>query len=194
MDAKDVGELYSGCRTYRRFQQRPVSEALLRKMVRNARKRSCAMNAQILRYIVVSRPDMVARMQPLLRWAAALPKDIGTPKVGEQPTAFIAVLKTGQSSAYSDIDAGIALDTMALTAWEAGVGSCILANIDRSGIRDLLEIPEDQELRVVLALGYPAHRSQTVEVPENGNLKYYVDKRRDYFVPKYKLEDVAKFI
>ena len=83
--------MYDTCRTYRRFEQKPVEPELLRTLADVARKRSCGRNGQCLRFTVVESPANVKAMQPLLRWAAALPKEIGTPKEGEQPVAFVVV-------------------------------------------------------------------------------------------------------
>lgn len=189
----ELASLYDTCRTYRRFEQKPVDPALLRTLADVARKRSCGRNGQSLRFTVVASPANVKAMQPLLRWAAALPKEIGTPREGEQPVAFVVVSRPKEAnSTITSIDVGIALDAMAITAWTQGVGSAILAAVDRAKIAALLEIPEDREVVTVLALGYPAHKS-TLVPGEEGKLAYYVDEARDYYVPKLPLEKVADF-
>lgn len=75
---------YQGMRTYRRFHQEPVPEAVLGEMMENVRIASCAKNDQPLIYTVVRSAEMVKAMQPLVKWAAALPKELGTPVEGEQ--------------------------------------------------------------------------------------------------------------
>lgn len=190
----DLPVLYDSCRTYRRFLQKPLEPGLLRTLVDVARKRSCGRNSQWLRFVAVEQPENVKAMQPLLHWAAALPKEIGTPKEGEQPVAFVVAAKPRNASPMiSDIDLGIALDAMAITAWQKGVGSAILAAVDRKKIAALLEIPEGLEVNIVLALGYPAHKSTLVSGEEGKSLDYYVDGNRDYYVPKLPLEKVAEF-
>ena len=124
----ELASLYDTCRTYRRFEQKPVDPALLRTLADVARKRSCGRNGQSLRFTVVASPANVKAMQPLLRWAAALPKEIGTPREGEQPVAFVVVSRPKEANpTITSIDVGIALDAMAITAWTQGVGSAILA-------------------------------------------------------------------
>lgn len=190
----DLAELYKGCRTYRRFSQKPVSHELLRRMLEVARTASSAANAQPLRYTVVEDPRAVTAMQPLVRWAAALPRELGTPVEGEQPTAFVVISKAEGANAFSDIDVGIAANMLASLAWEQGVGSCMMGAIDVGGIAELLGVPSGQTPRLVLALGYPAHASTVVEVPGTGELKYYLDERRDYFVPKRPFDEVVRFV
>lgn len=186
--------LYDGCRSYRRFKQQAVPREILTKVVDTARKRSSAMNAQPLRYVVVTSAEKVAAVQPCLRWAAKLPKDIGTPKPDEQPTAFVVVLQPETANRFADIDLGIALDTMAITAWSHGVGSCIVAAVDQKALTKIVPVPEGFAIGVVLALGYPAHKSTVVAPDDDHGLAYYVDEKRDYYVPKRALEAVATVI
>lgn len=191
---ENVSDLLQGCRTYRRFTQEPVPAELLDELIENARITNSAANAQPLRYVVVSSPEMVAKMQPLVKWAAALPPELGTPKEDEQPTAFIAISKTADANAFADIDLGLAAHAIITTAWEAGVGSCMMGAIAIKSIEELLEIPEDQNLRLVIALGYPSHESTLVDVPADGKLAYYLDDERNYYVPKRPVEEIARFV
>ena len=189
----DLHELYVGCRTYRRFTQEPVPEAVIREALENARIASCGRNAQPLRYIAVTSAEGVRDMQPLVKWAAALPPEIGTPKEGEQPTAFILLLKTAGAGAFSDVDAGIAANTIVTTAWSRGVGSCLMGAINIPKIKERFAIPEETELRLAIALGYPAHRSTLADMPADGSFHYYVDEKRDYYVPKRAFDEIVRF-
>ncbi len=190
---QEMAELFTGCRTYRRFKQEPVPQALLHTLVNVARERSCARNGNVLRYAVVSRKALVAGMQPLLRWAAALPPEIGTPRPGEQPVAFVVILREKGAGPLSDIDVGIAADAMAITAWQQGVGSAILASVNHPKVKELLQLPEDWDIRLVLALGYPAHTSTLVTPQDGASLDYYVDEARNYFVPKRSESQVIRY-
>lgn len=184
-------ELALACRTYRRFTQDEVPQELLAMMVENARISNSAMNQQPLRYVVVREPELVAAMQPLLHWAAKLPKEIGTPKEGEQPTAFIVVCTEGRDTPYTGVDMGIAVRTMTLTACEGGVGSCILGAVEFPHVHALLGLPESWRPRLVLALGYPDHASVVTDLPADGDTAYYVNEDRDYFVPKRREADIV---
>lgn len=185
--------LYKGCRSYRRFKQEKVPLELLSEMAEAARIRSSAMNQQVLRYAVIYSTETVKKVQPCLRWAAKLPKEIGTPKEGEQPTAFIVVLSSAKASMLSGIDMGIALDTMAIIAWQKGVGSCIVNNVDRKKLAEVIDLPEGFTIGPVLALGYPAHTSTIVAPDKEHGLSYYVDEERNYYVPKRHSQDVIKY-
>ena len=65
--------------------------------------------------------------------------------------------------------------------------------VNKGGIARLLDIPqEDEEVKLVLALGKPAHKSTVVDVPESGKLAYYLDDERNYYVPKRALADIVR--
>jgi len=134
--------------------------------------------------------ELVAAMQPLVHFAAMLPNNAGKPLSGEEPTAFI-VICCASKSGWTDVDVGIAARTMTLTACEAGVGSCMLGNVEFPKVSALLEIPEEWKPRLVLALGYPGCASCLVDVPEDGSLQYTINEDRDYFVPKLAGKDIA---
>lgn len=189
----DLHELYVGCRTYRRFTQEAVPEEVIRDALENARIASAGKNAQSLRYIAVTSSEGVRDMQPLVKWAAALPPEIGTPKEGEQPTAFILIVKTPDAGAFSDVDLGIAANTIVTTAWSHGFGSCLMGAINIPKIKERFGIAEEDTLRLAIALGRPSHRSTLVEIPESGDYAYYVDEARDYYVPKRAFDDVVRF-
>ena len=189
-----LSELYEGCRTYRRFSQDPVPENVIGEILSNLRARSSARNGQILKFYVIQSPEKVGKMQPLVKWAGALPPEIGTPKQGEQPTAFVVITKPENAGGFSDVDVGIAADTIALTAWNHGFGSCMMGAINTKEIGKLLELPEGESVRLAIALGRPAHKSTIVDVPEDGSLNYYVDGERDYYVPKKTVAEISKIV
>ena len=87
----DIMEFLKTRRTYRRFEQKPVEPAIAREIMEAARIASCGANRQTLKYVLVQSPEMVAKMQPLVHWAAYLPPEQGQPKPDETPVLFVAV-------------------------------------------------------------------------------------------------------
>lgn len=176
-------EFLASRRTYRRFAQRPVPQEVVENILQAARLASSAANRQPLKFVVVQTPQAVAAVNALVRWAGYLPREIGTPTAEECPTLYVALLQDTALSPGSDTDAGLALANMTAAAWAAGVGSCIMQAIDKPQLCALFGLPEQLSLHSVTAFGYPAHRAQVVEM-QNGDVKYYVDSARDYYVPK----------
>lgn len=190
----DIMELLAGRRTYRRFLQKPVPAGVVADMVEAVRLSSCGANRQAIRLVVVQSPAMVAKVQPLVKWAAYLPPEQGVPKPGEQPVLFVAVVQDASIPGDKDTDAGIALANLTLAAWARGVGSCIMGAIDRPRLAELLGLSENEKLHSMVALGYPAHASRVVPLTEATGVKYYLDENRDYCVPKRAAGDIARFV
>ena len=137
----DFHTLCTGCRTYRRFKQKQIPEEILDELLENARIASSAMNGQPLRYVLVKTPEAVRKIQSCFYFAAALPKELGQPKEGEQPTAFIILCRKA-ANLPGQMDIGIAVRTMNLNAYNHGVGSCILGNVEFESGSSLMKHPD----------------------------------------------------
>lgn len=185
----DMMEFLRSRRTYRRFAQRAVAPEILTEAVDAARIASCGANRQTVRYCIVESPAAVAAVQPLVHWAAYLPREQGTPQPDELPTAFIAILQDDRLPGANDVDIGLALGSLTAAAWAHGVGSCIMGAIDRPALTKLLGLPEGLRLCYMVALGYPTHESHLVEI-QDGSMKYYLDENRNYCVPKRGMEEI----
>ena len=190
----DILELLASRRTYRRFLQKPVPADVIADMAEAVRLSSCGANRQAIRLVVVQSPEMVAKVQPLVKWAAYLPPEQGTPQPEEQPVLFAAVVQDTSIPGDKDTDAGIALANLTLAAWAKGVGSCIMGAIDRPRLTELLGLSENEKLHSMVALGYPAHASRVVPLTEATGVKYYLDENRDYCVPKRAAAGIARFV
>ena len=135
-----VMETLNTRRTYRRFEQKPVEPAIAREIMEAARIASCGANRQTLKYVLVQSPEMVAKVQPLVKWAGYLPPEQGTPKADELPTFYAAVVQDTAIPGDLATDTGIALANMTLAAWDKGVGSCIMGAINKPALTALLGI------------------------------------------------------
>ena len=156
-------------RTYRRFAQKAVPQDVVDDIVEAVRLSSCGANRQAVRLVVVNKPEEVAKVQPLVKWAAYLPPEQGTPKADQLPN-------------------------MTLAAWDKGVGSCIMGAINKPALTELLGIEEPQKLAFMVAFGYPAHKAHIVPLTAETGVKYYLDENRDYCVPKRSKEEIAKYL
>ena len=187
-----VMETLNTRRTYRRFEQKAVEPAIAREIMEAARIASCGANRQTLKYVLVQSPEMVAKVQPLVKWAGYLPPEQGTPKADELPTFYAAVVQDTAIPGDLATDTGIALANMTLAAWDKGVGSCIMGAIDKPALTALLGIEEPQKLAFMVAFGYPTHKASIVPMTEQTGVKYYLDENRDYCVPKRSAEEIAR--
>ena len=70
-----VMELLTTRRTYRRFEQKAVPQDVVDDIVQAVRLSSCGANRQAVRLVLVQSPEMVAKVQPLVKWAGYLPPE-----------------------------------------------------------------------------------------------------------------------
>ncbi len=187
-----IMETLAARRTYRRFAQKPVPQDVVEDMVEALRLSSCGANRQAVKLVVVQSPEMVAKVHPLVKWAAYLPPEQGTPKADEQPVMYLAVVQDSAIPGDLNTDTGIALANITLAAWDKGVGSCIMGAINKPALSELLGIAEPDKLAFMVALGYPAHTAKVVPMTEETGIKYYLDEDRNYCVPKRSREELAR--
>ena len=190
-------ELLKTRRTYRRFEQKEISQEIIDEILLAARLASSAANKQPLSYVVIRDREKVDKVFSYTSWAGYLPPEQGQPKKDEQPTLFIAVVENLDINRDCDTDAGLAISNMTLAAWNHGVGSCMIGACNKPVLSEMFGLTENQKLHTVVAFGYPSHvsRIEDIEDPADPNaVKYYLDENRDYVVPKRKLEDVVKYL
>jgi nitroreductase len=189
MKMKDLQSLIEKNRSYRRFEfSRKISEDVLVALVDTARISQSAANLQPLSYLTIGHEEMVAKVHRHMRWAGYLPNWNG-PVNEERPVAYIIVLgNTEIKQTYREVDAGLAMQNMCICAASEGIGSCIIGNLDKKPLVELLEIPEQYEIIYAVAFGYPVENVQIV--PFAGDVKYYRDIHQNHFVPKRLLKDV----
>lgn len=181
-------------RTYRRFAQKAVPQDVVEDIIEAVRLSSCGANRQAVRLVVVNKPEDVASVQPLVKWAAYLPPEQGTPKADELPTLYVAVVQDTAIPGDLNTDTGIALANITLAAWAKGVGSCIMGAINKPALSELLGIAAPDKLAFMVALGYPTHAARVVPMTEKTGIKYYLDENGDYCVPKRSVEELARTV
>lgn len=171
-------------RSYRRFKQEPAPDLkTLQGLVELARLAPSASNQQPLSYVLVQDPKKRADVFSCLTWAGYL-TGWGGPKEGERPTAYIIILSNPKLNTKPGIDVGLAAQTMLLGAQEKGFGGCLLGSIDRPRLRELLDLPLDLEIELVMALGTPGEEVRLTTVGSDGDIRYWRDENDVHFVPK----------
>ena len=188
----ELMELLKTRRTYRRFEQKPIPDGDLEAILESARYASSAGNRQPLRYLVIRDPEKLSHVFEHTKWAAYLPPEQGTPKETERPVMFIAVLidENIASASAAGTDAGLAISNMTLTAWDRGIGSCIIGACDRPWLAEHLALPPKWYLHSLVAFGYPLHTSVCEKF--TGSVEYYLDDKGNYHVPKRSVKEVTK--
>lgn len=182
-------------RTIRFYQQKPVAEKHLIKMVEAALHAPSAANNLPLRYTIVRNQDLVQAVFYHTRYGGRV-----TPKRSPEwnktaPTAFIAVsaVKNGpEVSPMVYADSGAAIMSMQFTAVQENLGTCWIGAFNSKEVTNLLEIPASEQLLFLLAVGHPAETPVEDTIEINESVAYYLDTFDRLHVPKYKLEAVTR--
>ncbi len=185
-----LNELIRKNRSYRRYYQEiPIDLSTLRELVDLARLSASGGNLQPLKYILSCDADRNTAIFPHLAWAAYLKEWTG-PQEGERPSAYIIVLGDTQLAQSFGCDHGIAAQSILLGAAEKGLGGCIIASIDKIGLRESLQIPEQYHILLVIALGKPKEKVAIESVKPSGEIRYWRDDEGIHHVPKRALDDI----
>lgn len=177
-------------RSYRRFEETfEISKKTLIELVELARFSPSARNQQVLKFLLSWTREKNNLIFPTLSWAGDI-KTWGGPKQGERPSAYIVILGDTHISLNFYCDHGIAGQSILLGAVEKGLGGCMLAAIKRDLLRKNLNIADQYEILLVIALGRPAEKVILEDVNDSGDIKYYRDKNDVHHVPKRTLEEL----
>jgi nitroreductase len=174
-------------RSYRRFyEDEKIERDTLRELVDLARHSAAAGNLQPLKYILSWDVKRNNRIFPHLSWAGYL-RDWAGPGKGERPSAYIMIL--GDRTIVKDFgcDHGIAAQSILLGAVEKGLGGCIIGSVRREKLRRALNIPEQYQVLLVLALGKPKEEVVIEDVGADGDIKYWRDNKGVHHVLKRSL-------
>jgi len=177
-------------RSYRRFYQEvPIACETLRELVDLARLSASGANRQPLKYVVSCQPERNAQIFPNLKWAGYLP-EWGGPAEGERPAGYVVILGDTAITQSFGIDHGIAAQSIMLGATEKGLGGCMIASINKEGLRQVLGIDPHYEILLVLALGKPKETVVIDPVGPEGDIKYWRDGEQVHHVPKRALAEI----
>jgi nitroreductase len=177
-------------RSYRRFHQEiDIKLETLRELVDLARLSGSARNAQPLKYILSCEPQRNSLIFPHLAWAGYI-KGWSGPCEGERPSAYIIILGDTEISRSFGCDHGVAAQSIMLGATEKGLGGCIIASIEKEGLRKALQIPTRYEILLILALGKTKETVVIETVGPSGDIKYWRDNNGVHHMPKRLLDDI----
>lgn len=186
-------DLVKQARSHRGFRQdRKVTRQELEHLVECARFTPAARNDQVLKYYLAEKPETVAAIQPLTKWAGAL-AELHLPRKGAEPVAYIVICLDGslaENPTPYQRDVGIVAQTMLLAAVEMGLNGCMIGSFAAGELREKLGLPEAIKPQLLLALGEGTDRIVMTDVGEDSSTTYYRDAEDTHYVPKRTLEQL----
>lgn len=158
----DFQQLLATRESVRSYLEKPVEREQLVGMVEDAMLSPSACNSQPWKFIIVDEEEKKQAVRPFLKdEALRLNRHV------DKAPAFIAVCETpanlsilgdgAYSQKYAQMDIGIAVQTLCLSAVSRGLATCIMGGMHDEGIKGALGIPQDVPLRLMVAVGYNKH-------------------------------------
>lgn len=151
----DIYTAISTRKSVRAYEDKPVPDEVLARILEAARIAPSASNRQEWRFIVVRDPDTRQQLVP----AAGNQRF-----VGQAPVVLACCAETDEHKmpcghlSYT-IDLAIAVDHITLCAAAEGLGTCWIGAFDEQPVRDILGIPKEIRVVALLPLGYPVDAS-----------------------------------
>ena len=174
-------ELIERRESCRNYQNTPVEKEKLEKCMEAARIAPSACNSQPWSFLVINSPTLSPKVAECLQ-------GMGLNKFAEICPSFIVVIeekanltaKLGgivKDQYYAPIDIGIAASYITLAATEQGLSSCIMGWFHENKLKELLKIPRNKRIRLVIGVGYAASKTLR-EKKRKGidEIMTYVDK------------------
>lgn len=159
----DVFEAIEKRKSIRNYEPRPVPKAKLLKILEAARLAPSARNIQHRHFIVVT--DLAKRK--------ALSAGVFAKFLIQAPMVIAACGDEKKSSKWYAVDVAIAVENMVLAATGEGLGTCWIGSYDENQVKELLKIPKNLRVVVLLAVGYQSEK-------ENLGIKVFraINKRK----------------
>lgn len=136
----------------RAYQDKPVEQAMLDRVLGAARLAPSGSNRQPWKFVVVRDAETRAKLI-----AACCDQAF----VGKAPVVIAGVGLAPDRSMRCDVpgdpvDVAIAMEHIALAATAEGLGTCWIGAFAQDSVRDLLGVPKDAKVIEVMTLGHPA--------------------------------------
>ncbi len=149
----------------RKYTAQKVEKEVIIDLIKTMQTSPSACNSQPYK-CVVTQDEMAfsihkAIMNPLLP-INRFTKDVSTfVVVCETPAKLMRGLNDQQK--YAQMDLGIAVSTFCYAAADVGLATCIIGSFNEEKVKELLNIPEEIKVRLIISLGYADNEERVVK-------------------------------
>ncbi len=160
-----IMEVIKQRRSIRDYEDRPVPDEKLNRILEAARLSPSARNSQDRKFIVIRDKEQRRKLaqsaghQPHVAKAPVLIAAVGTKPEYHMPNGVPAY----------PVDLAIALDHMTLVAVEEGLGTCWIGGFSQEIAKRVLNVPDRYTIAALLTLGFPK------TIPESKPRKTFED-------------------
>ena len=162
---KDFAELALKRQSCRHYTNEAVSKVDIMKCLEAARLAPSSCNSQPWNFVVVTSDDKRGKLAELVQIVGANKFSASVPAMivlceEESPNLMPAVLKKWGCKHFAQGDMGAAAAYITLQASDLGLGTCIMGTFNEEDVKNLLDIPSEQTVRTIIALGHPEANSE----------------------------------
>jgi nitroreductase len=148
MNPDEVLDLMKNRRSTRDFQDKPIPDEIIQKVLIGAQWCQSANNAQPWRLIVIKNKEIIKKISDICSYGHFIKK---------APIAIAIVGDKKQSPKWYIYDNSMLSHQICLLAWAYGIGTCWIGSMDRDKVGTVLKIQKTEEIITVLPLGYPVN-------------------------------------
>ena len=134
-----------GRRSIRSFQETPIPDNEIEMILEAGRWTPSASHRQPWEFIIIENQVTRNQLSKLSFWGQFL---------AQAPVAIAIVVDPRKSGTYI-IDGACATQNMMLVAWELGLGTCWIADMNTNEAKRILGIPKELYIITVTPLGFP---------------------------------------
>jgi len=142
----DVAKAVKSMLAVREYQDKAIDDATVTRIVESGRVTASARNRQQWDFVVVRDKQRIKELGALATTGGYL---------ANAQLAIAVVVPDGLGGA---MDGARAAQDMMLVAWGEGIGSNWVGGMNKSEVKELLAIPADKMVVVVIPFGYPAKK------------------------------------
>ncbi|MDQ6721424.1 MAG: nitroreductase family protein [Candidatus Dormibacteraeota bacterium] len=128
----------------REFQDKPIPEEVLRRIVESGHLSASSINLQPWHFVLVTNREVLRVLGRLIKTG---------PYIASAAAAVVVAYE--KDSGYGVSDASRAIQSMILTAWGDGVGSNWTGFGGLEGARNEVGVPDSYDVLAVVPFGYP---------------------------------------
>lgn len=173
----ELKQAIEGRRSIRKFQEKKIEHIVIEEIVAEAIYAPSWKNSQVVRYSVIENVDVLNHIatdcicnftyneKTIRQCKALVVVSVVKNRCGyERDGSF----STSKEDRWEMFDAGIAVQTFCLSAYEKGIGSVIMGIFDEEKVAEAIALPKEQKVAALIALGYP---KENPEVPKRKSIE-----------------------
>lgn len=153
----DFYELAKLRESTRKYGENKIKREDIIKCIKAASVAPSACNSQPWKFIIVDDDSIVQKFSSFLR-----SKIVSINKFTSNCKSFVVVVEEPsklvlggkfKNLKFAKIDIGLATENFCLQAAELGIGTCIMGMFHERKVKNILKIPNDRKVRLVIAVG-----------------------------------------